>query len=128
VQIPGEVTAVKVLVAGVDSLYLSFRVAVPAEFLSRLERLKTEASEAGEPAPICFEDGRNGVVHPTGSGHYRYWIHLADFDVLITPSNRLPAVYVKVSSLHLHECGADAALEAVERFTTALLGSDSASA
>lgn len=111
----------RVLATGVDSLYLSFRAQLAPELLDRLEELRTEAQEGGDPAPITFENGRAGAVEPHGSGRYRFWIRCGDFDVLISRSDKLPPVYAKLSSLCLHELGGENALATVEAFVLACL-------
>lgn len=118
----------RILATGVDSLYLSFRAVLAPELLERLEELRSEAQEGGDPAPITFETGRAGAVEAHGSGRYRFWIRCGDFDVLISGSDKLPPIYIKLSSLFLHELGADEALASVEAFTRDCLTISSAPA
>ncbi len=88
---------------------------------TRLEALKVEAQAEGTPAPFRTKDGSLTVVHPTGSGHYRYWIHCSDFDVCVSRNGRLPPVYLKLASAYVHQLGPERALRAADAFVRSAL-------
>jgi hypothetical protein len=118
---PFGLVTVTVVAAGVDSLYLSFAGHVDENLVDVLEALKLEAQTEGAPAPFRAKDGRATVVHPTGSGHYRYWIHCSDFDVCVSRNGKLPPIYVKLASAYLHQVGPERALNVAEAFVRSAL-------
>lgn len=107
--------------AGLDSLYVSFPGKLDSELLGRLEDLRVQAQADGAPVPLPADGGRPLVVHPNGSGHYRYWLQNSDFQVLVARGGKLPPVYLKVSSAYLHQLGPIAALHDAERVVRDIL-------
>ena len=106
--------------AGVDSLYVSFAGTVDVRLLGHLEELRLQAQADG--APVLLPAGeRRMIVHANGSGHYRYWLHCSDFQVLVAQGRMLPPVYLKLSSAYLHQLGPIAALRDAETFVRATL-------
>jgi hypothetical protein len=65
--------------------------------------------------PLPADAPRRLVVQPNGSGHYRYWLVSAEFQVLVARGGTLPPVYLKLSSACLHQFGPTAALHDSER-------------
>lgn len=116
-----RLVSVTVSAAGVDSLYLSFAGHVDEVLVDLLEGLKLEAQAEGAPVPFRLGDGPASVVHPMGSGHYRYWIHCSDFDVYVSRNGRLPPVYVKLASAYMHQLGPEMALREADAFVRSTL-------
>jgi hypothetical protein len=107
--------------AGVDSLYVSFAGTLDAGLLGRLEELRLQAQAEGAPVSIHAGEQRRLVVHPNGSGYYRYWLQCSDFQVLVAQGGKLPPVYLKLSSAYIHQLGPIAALREAETFVRGTL-------
>ncbi len=113
-------SSVRVLAAGVDSLYVSFKGEVDVAWLDSVERLKIRAQETGQPQMIPLAD-RKALVQPSGWGSYRYWLRCGDFDVFVGRSQSLPAIYARIASAFMHSVGPVSAVAALKSFVRTLL-------
>lgn len=113
--------SVRVLAAGIDSLYVSFKGEMDAVWLDGTELLKVRAQETGQPQLVHFEKLRKALVQPSGWGSYRYWLRCGDFDVFVGRGTSLPAVYARSASEFIHEVGPVSALADLKAFVEALL-------
>jgi hypothetical protein len=113
-------SSVRVLAAGIDSLYVSFKGEVDAGRLDGLEVLKTKAQQAGQ-AQNFATDERKALIQPSGWGSYRYWLRCGDFDVFVVRGRSMPSVYARIASEFIHEVGPPKALADLRSFVGALL-------
>lgn len=93
------------LASGVDALYCSGRVELPAAFLASLERAREEAEITGVDVPVVVGE-TEFRVQSRGFGLYRYWLVHANGAVGVTPSAFLPAFRVQPRAAFLHGVGA----------------------
>ena len=114
-------SSVRVLAAGIDSLYVSFKGELDATRLDAMELLKVKAQEAGQPQLCLPVDGRKALMQPSGWGSYRYWLRCGDFDVFLGRGQSLPAAYARIASEFVHEVGPIKALADLKSFVGALL-------
>ena len=114
-------SSVRVLAAGVDSLYVSFKGEGGAARLDAIELLKIKAQEAGQPQLFQLADDRKALVQSSGWGSYRYWLRCGDFDVFVGRGQSLPAAYARIASQFIHEVGPIRALADLKSFVGALL-------
>ena len=114
-------SSVRVLAAGIDSLYVSFKGETDAARLDGIEFLKVRAQETGQPQLFLSVDDRKALVQPSGWGSYRYWLRCGDFDVFVGRGQSLPAVYARIASEFIHEVGPIRALADLKSFVAALL-------
>jgi hypothetical protein len=113
-------SAITVLAAGIDSLYVSFKGEVDAARLDGIEFLKVKAQEAGQ-AQNFATDERKALIQASGWGSYRYWLRCGDFDVFLGRGQSLPAAYARIGSEFIHEVGPVRALADLKSFLGALL-------
>jgi hypothetical protein len=114
-------SSVRVLAAGIDSLYVSFKGETDPARLDGIEFLKVRAQETGQPQLLLPVDGRKALVQPSGWGSYRYWLRCGDFDVFLGRGKSLPAVYARIASEFIHEVGPVRALADLKTFVGGLL-------
>jgi hypothetical protein len=114
-------SSVRVLAAGIDSLYVSFKSETDAARLDGIEFLKVRAQETGQPQLFPPVDDRKTLVQPSGWGSYRYWLRCGDFDVFLGRGQSLPAAYARITSEFIHEVGPVRALADLKSFIGALL-------
>jgi hypothetical protein len=114
-------SSVRVLAAGIDSLYVSFKGDVDTAWLDGLELLKVKAQDAGQSQLVPTAEGRKALVQPSGWGSYRYWLRCGDFDVFVGRGRSLPAVYARVASEFIHEVGSLNAFAGLKSFVRTLL-------
>ena len=114
-------SSVRVLAAGIDSLYVSFKGETDAARLDGIEFLKVRAQETGQPQLFLPVDDRKALVQPSGWGSYRYWLRCGDFDVFLGRGQSLPAAYARIASEFIHEVGPIRALADLRSFVAALL-------
>ena len=113
-------SSVRVIAAGIDSLYVSFKGEVNARRLDRMELLKIKAQEAGQ-AQNFETDERRALIQASGWGSYRYWLRCGDFDVFVGRGRSMPAVYARIASEFIHEVGPLKALADLMSFVGGLL-------
>jgi hypothetical protein len=113
-------SSVRVVAAGIDSLYVSFKGEVDAARLDDMEFLKIKAQDAGQ-AQSFATDERKALIQPSGWGSYRYWLRCGDFDVFVGRGRSMPAVYARIASEFIHEVGPLKALAGLTSFVGALL-------
>ena len=114
-------SSVRVLAAGIDSLYVSFKGEVDAAWLDAVALLKGRAQETGQPQVFLPVDDRKALVQPSGWGSYRYWLRCGDFDVFLGRGQSMPAAYARIASEFIHEVGPIRALADLKSFVGALL-------
>jgi hypothetical protein len=113
-------SSIRVLAAGIDSLYVSFKGELDAARLEGIELLKIKAQESGQ-LQIFLADERKALIQRSGWGSYRYWLRCGDFDVFLGRGQGLPAAYARVASEFIHEVGPIKALADLKSFVGALL-------
>lgn len=111
-------TALRVLGAGVDSLYVSAKGEFWDGLLLVLQRM-VELAE-GETVPFTFrEGGPDFLLRPHGWRGYPYWVSSPRFELYVGAAAPFPPVYVQLHSPYLHTLGVeDAAAEAQEFLAT----------
>ena len=114
-------SSIRVLAAGIDSLYVSFKGEVDTAWIDLIELQKVKALETGQPQLVSAAD-RKALVQPSGWGSYRYWLRCGDFDVFLGRGQSLPAAYARIASEFIHEVGPITALAHLKSFVCALLG------
>ncbi|MGI8608429.1 MAG: hypothetical protein ACR2MY_04260 [Candidatus Dormibacteria bacterium] len=106
-------TKVKILSAGVDSLYLSAPGKLRGDLNDELAAKRLEAISTGEPVAMMLASGASFVLKEHGWRGYPYWLSSPWVDVMIGAREPFPPVYVQLSSAYLHQVGAEAAVEGV---------------
>ena len=114
-------SSIRVLAAGIDSLYVSFKGETDPARLDGIEFLKARAQETGQPQLFLPVDDRKALVQPSGWGSYRYWLRCGDFDVFLGRGQSLPAAYARIASEFIHEVGPIRALGDLRSFVATLL-------
>jgi hypothetical protein len=114
-------SSVRVLAAGVDSLYVSFKGETDPARLDGIEVLKVRAQATGEPQLVVPVYNRRALVQPSGWASYRYWLRCGDFDVFLGRGQSLPAAYARIASEFIHEVGPIRALADLKSFVGGLL-------
>lgn len=100
------------LASGVDALYLSARVALPATFVARLEDTRLWASELRRSAPQQVGELWFGVA-PHGWGKYRYCLDHPMARLGFSESRHLPSVRIQPRAEFLHAAGPEGVLAAL---------------
>lgn len=111
---------VRVLAAGLDSVYVSARGVLRPGLVPVLQSVQRSAAEEREPAVIEFrEDAGAYLLQPHGWRGYPLRLDSPNYTVCIGAAKPFPPVYVMVRSSFLHHVGAEDALalthEMVER-------------
>ncbi|HEY1391154.1 MAG TPA: hypothetical protein VGF38_21640, partial [Ktedonobacterales bacterium] len=112
-----EQAPVRVLLAGPDTLYFSFEIAISADMRAALDVEKQQAQIAAAENQVHCPDWLGARVLPNGArGGYSILIEMEDFTVKVLGDgipNR-PGLYVEMRSLflHTHEKGPAGACEA----------------
>jgi len=107
-----------VLVAGVDSLYVSFYGQLPDALYDALDEAKAVAQVAEESVlvPLAFADAPC-FLRPSGTRTHAYWLSNEHCQVFLTRRDDVPRVTVHVHSSYLHQVGgAEGAMVEVRRF------------
>lgn len=128
---------VRVVAAGVDTLYIAYRGHVGRTMVRDLERAKAAAGEerkapkdprTGEPlrddrpAPTVELAGLSLEMRPYGGGGTPYLLVNLDVQVAVTPSSStMPTVQVRLSSRALWRAGASRCVGLADRIAQALL-------
>lgn len=97
------------LASGVDSLYISGRCDLPGSLITDLETAKLDALDQGSPVGFEF-GGYDWELKPSSLHRYRYWLDHPLAAVGITPSDKLPSLFVQFRSEGIHSIGADGVL------------------
>lgn len=101
-------SAPKVLIAGVDSLYVAFYGTILEKVFAVLESLKEEASQldgdGGKESPWLFA-GAPVLVKPRGVRAHKFWLTSENAQIYLTPRKDRPAVMVHLHSAFLHGQG-----------------------
>lgn len=122
----------RVLVAGVDTLVLTYVAPVPTERIESLLRLKSEArskrdTASTEPTVVTLAD-REWLVRPQSAPPYRFLLHRPDeMDIALagrtTLSAGTPTLKIELRSEFLWGIGYRAAAACAQRVAQELLGS-----
>ena len=112
----------RILSAGVDSLYASAVGAPAASHLATAKERKAAAA-AGEQAVVWEPPGAGRVflVRPHGYRGYTIWATSPAMDVCLGEGRSLPALYLWLQAAHLHQVGVDVAVEELEQVRAVLL-------
>jgi hypothetical protein len=117
-------TRVKILSAGVDSLYLSAPGKLDQGLTEVLGAKRAEAASAGEPTAFKLSSGASFVLKEHGWRGYPYWLSSPWLDMMIGAQEPFPPVYIQLRSAYLHHVGVEAAVEAVRRIVATDLVAD----
>lgn len=107
------VSKVKILSAGVDSLYVSAPGKLREGIAEELAAKRLEAASSGEPAAIKLPSGASFVLKSHGWRGYPYWLSSPWVDVMLGAREPFPPVYVQLRAAYIHQVGVEAAIEAV---------------
>ena len=118
-----DVSGVRVLRSGVDTLYWSLRAAVGAWF-DDLRQARTEAAETGEAINWRTVEGFALDVLPHGAFRYPVVVDCREFRLHLTDSSRLPTMWVQLRSAFIHEVGLERAVEESSRVAGEVVGAD----
>jgi hypothetical protein len=104
----------KVLAKGVDTLHVSGKGAVRADVWDQVDELRKlgELNESAELAEFP-ETGQAFFVQPRGLRWYSLWLSSDDYELLMSKSDRRPAVQVQLHSAYLHSMGVHDAMRLV---------------
>jgi hypothetical protein len=109
------VTALRILAAGVDSLYVSVKGEV-WDGLPLVLRRMVEMAE-GETVPCTFrEGGPDFLLRSHGWRGYPFWVTSPRFELYLGAAAPFPPAYVQLHSPYLHTLGAEDAAAEVEEF------------
>ncbi|HZQ50166.1 MAG TPA: hypothetical protein VFB69_07655 [Candidatus Dormibacteraeota bacterium] len=114
-------SSIRILAAGIDSLYVSFKGETDPARLDGIEFQKARAQETGQPQLFLLGADRKALVQPSGWGSYRYWLRCGGFDVFVGRGRGMPAVYARIASEFIHEVGPLKALADLKSCVGALL-------
>src|SRR5947207_1956682 len=105
----------KVLAKGVDTLHVSGTGAVRADVWDQVDALR-KLAELNESAEVVEfpETGQAFFVQPRGLRWYSLWLSSDDYELLMSKSDRRPAVQAQLHSAYLHSMGVNAAMRLVE--------------
>lgn len=99
---------IRVLDAGVDTLYWSAAPEVGGWYTEAVEAKQAAAREGG-PSPWREVRGYSFEVLPHGMGMYPFVARSAELDVRITDARHIPSVFVQLRASFIHSLGVEAA-------------------
>lgn len=120
-----EAFPVRVLSAGVDTLYWSAR-AETGEWFGALKKLRTDAGEVGDAIPWRTVAGHALEILPYGAFRYPVVVDCHEFRLHLTDSGRLPTLWVQLRSAFIHEVGLERAVEASADVAAEIIGTSRA--
>jgi hypothetical protein len=113
---------VRVIAAGIDSLYASARGTVHPDHLATALERRTAAAEAGEPAMWSLDAiEETFLVRPHGTRCFPVWATSGAMDVWLGDRQPFPAVHLRLFSRFIHRVGIEQAVARAERLVTALV-------
>jgi len=106
---------VRILAAGVDSLYVSAKGELRTDVTGHLEALQSSVRDTGEPAIFSLpDDSRSFLVNPTGLRRHRLWLRSPSAELLLCSVAPQPDAYVQLHSAFIHTIGIDDAIADIE--------------
>jgi hypothetical protein len=99
----------RLLVAGVDSLYLSARAADVSKNFGSLVELRAQAAATESPVEWGEVDGHAFDVMPFARYGYRVLLESAEMSVYVTDASNRPTVRIELRSHHIQTVGVDRA-------------------
>jgi hypothetical protein len=117
-QLPGGIWE---LASGIDALYLSARVDLPADFVAYLELCRGWATEIRRPVP-CEIGGTYFGMAAHGWGKYRFCLDHPMARIGFSTSSHLPAVRIQPRAEFLHAEGPQAVTAALRTLLEPNLG------
>ena len=104
----------KVLAKGVDTLHVSGKGSVRADVWDQVDALR-KVGELNESAELVEfpETGQPFFVQPRGLRWYSLWLSSDDYELLMSKSDRRPALQVQLHSAYLHSMGVHDAMRLV---------------
>ena len=120
---------VKIVLAGVDTVWLTVQGTLPEDLAAKLDALKERAQIAGEAVSSRWRfDGEWLLVEPYGAGKggaWRWVVRCPDRLMLdIGLGKRGPICRAQIASAYLWEQGVDQAISLVDRALRRLFGKD----
>ena len=109
------------LVSGVDALYLSARVCLPAAFVARLEEGRAWANELRRSVPCQIGELWFGVA-PHGWGKYRHCLDHPIARLGFSESQHLPSVRIQPRAEFLQSAGSTGVLAALHELLEPEIG------
>src|SRR5437764_1790639 len=105
----------KVLAKGVDTLHVSGRGSVRRDVWDQIEELRKlgELNESPELVELP-ETGQVFYVQPRGLRWYSLGLSSDDYELMMSKSDRRPALQAQLHSAYLHSMGVHAAMRLVE--------------
>jgi hypothetical protein len=113
---------VRVLDAGVDSLYWTARAPVAAWFADA-SSARTAAKVEGRPFPWRDVRGYALDALPHGRGVYPFAAQCAEFELRMTDAERIPTAYVQLRSKFIRSVGVERAVAESEAVVAEIAGS-----
>ncbi len=108
-------TAVRILAAGIDTLYVSVRGDLWDGLLPALRNMVEMAG--GETVAFSIRDaGPDFLLRPHGWRGYPFWISSPRFELCLGAAAPFPPAYVQLHAPYLHLLGVDDAVQEVEEF------------
>ena len=103
----------RVLAAGIDSVYLSAKGELRDGLLNALQAAREQ--DQGEAAVFDFDPEEGSyLLRPHGWRGYPYWLSSPRFELMIGAAPPFPPVYLMLHSPYLHTVGIEAALAEAE--------------
>lgn len=112
---------IRLLSAGVDSLYLSARADVEGKIES-LREARARAGAIGEPVPLCEVEGFAFEVLPYGLNSYPVVLRCEEFTVCVTDRRNRPPVAIQLGSAFIQTVGVDEAWRIAGRVASLAIG------
>lgn len=103
---------VKLIHSALDTLEVSARGKISLEVLEEIDKAK-ERARLSEGKEEIFLGKERFLVLPHGAGMYRYLLQGRNYDLKLTPSDKIPSLGARIKAISLYEIGAEKALEGV---------------
>ncbi|MHB8571736.1 MAG: hypothetical protein ACYDAY_02095 [Candidatus Dormibacteria bacterium] len=97
---------IRILSAGVDTLYISLRADIQGDVLAALAAAKSQGQASGEEQ-VATVGGRTFLPRTFGWRGYPYWLMGAGFDLCLGAASPFPAAYVMLRSAGIHTHGVE---------------------
>jgi len=105
---------IRVLAAGIDSLYLSVRGELRDGVLQVFDTMRSFPLNEDEPVPFHFRDEEGGfLLRQHGWRSYKTWLSSPRYELMLGGPKALPAAYVQLHSAFIHTVGVGEAIAEV---------------
>ncbi|MHB8510113.1 MAG: hypothetical protein ACYDGR_15975 [Candidatus Dormibacteria bacterium] len=103
----------KVLSAGVDSLYLSAKGELREGVIELLASKRDEARAAGGASVVAFSPEDSFLIREHGWRGYPFWLSSPSRELFLGAADPFPTAYLQLHSAHIHTVGLEEAVKGI---------------